>query len=72
MGSCNGLICVAEANPGNDSQTIFLWNLFTRKYEEVKSSPPDFVDCRMVLGFGYSDRINDYRIVRITYFHGPA
>ncbi|XP_030462546.1 F-box/kelch-repeat protein At3g06240-like [Syzygium oleosum] len=39
------------------------------KYKEVKSSPPDFVDTRMVLGFGYSDIINDYRIVRITYFH---
>jgi len=23
----------------------------------------------MILGFGYGDRINDYKVVRITYFH---
>ncbi|KAF8011755.1 hypothetical protein BT93_I0020 [Corymbia citriodora subsp. variegata] len=69
VGSCNGLICVAEANSEDGSQTIFLWNLFTRKYKALQSSHPDFVDTRTVLGFGYSDRINDYKVVRITYFH---
>ncbi|XP_030462549.1 F-box/kelch-repeat protein At3g23880-like [Syzygium oleosum] len=42
-----------------------------QKYKVVLSSPPDFVDmysARMVLGFGYNDRTNDCKVVRITYF----
>ncbi|XP_039169646.1 F-box protein CPR1 [Eucalyptus grandis] len=73
VGSCNGLICFAETNAEDRIQRIFLWNLFTRKHKAILSSLPDypFVDmyaAHMVLGFGYSDRIDDYKVVRITYF----
>ncbi|XP_030462547.1 F-box/kelch-repeat protein At3g23880-like [Syzygium oleosum] len=69
VGSCNGLTCVTYANPEDGNLMIFMWNLFTRKYKAVQSSPLDFVDTHMVLGFGYSDKINDYKVIRITYFH---
>ncbi|KAF7849450.1 hypothetical protein BT93_L0785 [Corymbia citriodora subsp. variegata] len=73
VGSCNGLICFAEANAKDRTQRIILWNLFTRKHKAILTSLPDypFVDmyaARMVFGFGCSDRIDDYKVVRITYF----
>ncbi|KAF8011761.1 hypothetical protein BT93_I0026 [Corymbia citriodora subsp. variegata] len=68
VGSCNGLICIADVNDEDRSHKIFLWNLFTRKYKAIPSSHLDFVDMYVALGFGYSDSINDYKIVRITYF----
>ncbi|XP_048128393.1 F-box/kelch-repeat protein At3g23880-like [Rhodamnia argentea] len=67
VGSCNGLICVSEKNTEHGSWTFFLWNLFTRKYKAVQSSSLNFAETRTVLGFGYSDRINDYKVVRITH-----
>ncbi|KAF8029717.1 hypothetical protein BT93_E2216 [Corymbia citriodora subsp. variegata] len=73
VGSCNGLICFAEANAKDHTQRIILWNLFTRKHKAILTSLPDYpyVDmyaARMVFGFGYSDMIDDYKVVRITYF----
>ncbi|KAF8029728.1 hypothetical protein BT93_E2222 [Corymbia citriodora subsp. variegata] len=73
VGSCNGLICFAEANAKDRTQRIVLWNLFTRKHKAILTSLPDYpyVDmyaARMVFGFGYSDKIDDYKVVRITYF----
>ncbi|KAF8029755.1 hypothetical protein BT93_E2245 [Corymbia citriodora subsp. variegata] len=73
VGSCNGLTCVVEANAEDHTQRIILWNLFTRKHKAILTSLLDypFVDTYaacMVFGFGYSDRIDDYKVVRITYF----
>ncbi|XP_048134314.1 F-box protein At3g07870-like [Rhodamnia argentea] len=62
VGSCNGLICVAEFNEMRSGRTIHLWNLFTRKHKAVLLPGLDhqWID----IGFGFDARSNDYKIVK--------
>ena len=60
VGSCNGLLCVA--NSGN---LIYLWNPSIRKFKRL----PDTLLGQLVnvtLGFAYHPENNDYKVVRIS------
>ncbi|XP_048134308.1 F-box/kelch-repeat protein At3g06240-like [Rhodamnia argentea] len=63
IGSCNGLICVAKLHEICYDPTIYLWNLFTRKYKVVLL--PGLQHQRVDLGFGFDATSNDYKIVRL-------
>ncbi|XP_030462494.1 F-box/kelch-repeat protein At3g06240-like [Syzygium oleosum] len=72
VGSCDGLICVAEISGHGFGRTMYLWNLFTRKHKAVRPSGPEHQFSFMetpheALGFGFDARSNDYKIVRILY-----
>ncbi|XP_030462495.1 F-box/kelch-repeat protein At3g06240-like [Syzygium oleosum] len=72
VGSCDGLICVAEISGGGFGRTMYLWNLFTRKHRAVRPSGPEHQFSFMetpheARGFGFDARSNDYKIVRILY-----
>ncbi|XP_048128052.1 F-box protein CPR1-like [Rhodamnia argentea] len=71
--SSNGLIWVAEILSNGCCQTMYLWNLFTRKHKVVRGSCPEHQffskeTAHVVLGFCFDVRSNDYKIVRIIYF----
>ncbi|XP_010052510.3 putative F-box protein At3g16210 isoform X1 [Eucalyptus grandis] len=75
VGSCNGLICLADRN--GEGPYMYLWNLFTRKHKVIQVFPcpeePQF-RCKPAdsgfLGFGFDAGSNDYKIVRILSFQG--
>ncbi|XP_048134315.1 F-box/kelch-repeat protein At3g23880-like [Rhodamnia argentea] len=71
IGSCNGLICVAEVVEKLQYicyKQIHLWNLFTRKRKVVLQPDPQHPILR--LGFGFDARSNDYKIVRLRHYPG--
>ncbi|KAL3727980.1 hypothetical protein ACJRO7_032687 [Eucalyptus globulus] len=68
MGSCNGLIWITEISQSGHSQTMYLWNLFTRKYRPVRPRRPLHRPAHVVSGFGFDARSHDYKIVRILHF----
>ncbi|KAM4071905.1 hypothetical protein ACJW30_11G093700 [Castanea mollissima] len=60
VGSCNGLLCVA-----NSDNVVYLWNPSIRKFKRL----PDTLLVRLVnvtLGFAYHPENNDYKVVRIS------
>ncbi|XP_052184039.1 F-box protein At3g07870-like isoform X2 [Diospyros lotus] len=72
VGSCNGLICVGYScvSYAND---LFLWNPSIRKIVTLPKPGIPFESHRalmLVLGFGFDPKSNDYKVVRIVYFHG--
>ncbi|KAI3435464.1 uncharacterized protein J3R85_006073 [Psidium guajava] len=64
VGSCNGLICVAEMSSYGFGAT-YLWNFFTRRHKEVPRSGLEHQSFPVSAGFGFDARWNDYKIVRI-------
>ena len=60
--SCNGLVCVS--NKATD--VIYLGNPMTRRFKKLPppSQQPDSDD--FLLGFGFDDISNDYKILRIS------
>ncbi|XP_056159159.1 F-box protein At3g07870-like [Syzygium oleosum] len=73
VGSCNGLICVAETSGNGYGRWMYLWNVFTRKHKAVRRTGPGHQFFPLgtayeVLGFGFDARSRDYTIVRILYF----
>ncbi|KAF7850239.1 hypothetical protein BT93_L5723 [Corymbia citriodora subsp. variegata] len=68
VGSCNGLICFSELSRDTPDETIYVWNIFTRKHKAVRPSHPDlFFMENTPEGFGFDASSNDYKIVRILY-----
>ncbi|XP_030462504.2 F-box/kelch-repeat protein At3g06240-like [Syzygium oleosum] len=73
VGSCNGLICIAELSRNGFSQAMYLWNLFTGKHKAVPQSGlgHQFFSMETAyesLGFGFDAGSNDYKIVKILCF----
>uniref|UniRef100_A0A7N2LGL4 F-box domain-containing protein n=1 Tax=Quercus lobata TaxID=97700 RepID=A0A7N2LGL4_QUELO len=60
VGSCNGLLCVA--NSGN---VIYLWNPSIRKFKRLPDTLLGQLD-NVTLGFAYHPENNDYKVVRIS------
>ncbi|XP_039166736.1 uncharacterized protein LOC104441189 [Eucalyptus grandis] len=76
VGSCNGLIGVAEFSRNREGQYMHLWNLFTGKHKAVRLYPPRkeprFLSKEAnseFVGIGFDARSNNYKIVRILHFH---
>ncbi|KAK4280094.1 hypothetical protein QN277_011765 [Acacia crassicarpa] len=61
-GSCNGLLCIAT-DMSKDS--LFLWNPATREVRQVPATRPSkFPRSYCILGFGFSEIVDDYKIVK--------
>nr|XP_023928224.1 F-box protein CPR1-like [Quercus suber] len=61
VGSCNGLLCLADLVYGN---VIYLWNPSIRKFKKLPD--PCLGNSRFVkMGFAYHSENNDYKVVRI-------
>ncbi|XP_074332950.1 putative F-box protein At1g47730 [Apium graveolens] len=67
--SVNGLVCVNDLRSSN---TLYLWNPCLRKYKCIEStcfSADLFLDSgkrSSVIGLGFHERTNDYRVIRIV------
>ncbi|KAK1362724.1 hypothetical protein POM88_047198 [Heracleum sosnowskyi] len=62
--SCNGLVCVG----GLRGYDICLGNPMTRRFKKVPP-PSEYADCEnALLGFGFDDISNDYKILKISEF----
>ncbi|XP_030967226.1 F-box protein CPR1-like [Quercus lobata] len=61
VGSCNGLLCLADLVYGN---VIYLWNPSVRKFKKLPD--PCLGNSKFVkMGFAYHSENNDYKVVRI-------
>nr|GMD85296.1 F-box/kelch-repeat protein At3g23880-like [Ipomoea batatas] len=64
LGSCNGLLCLSTVN-----FKLMLWSPSTRKSVEF---PDSFIQtssgCYIRYGFGYDERTNDYKVVKMFSF----
>ncbi|XP_026428655.1 F-box/kelch-repeat protein At3g06240-like [Papaver somniferum] len=63
VGSCNGLLCVIA--PVCD--TPIIWNPSTTEYKEIILPPPDNHLRWVSYGFGYDRKINDYKLVCLSW-----
>ncbi|KAK1399680.1 hypothetical protein POM88_009543 [Heracleum sosnowskyi] len=60
--SCNGLVCVAD----RAAEVVYLGNPVTRQFKKLPP-PSEQEDCEeFLLGFGFDDISNDYKILRIS------
>ncbi|KAK3031222.1 hypothetical protein RJ639_036877 [Escallonia herrerae] len=73
-GSCNGLLCLTDECPFHFGTDVYLWNPTLKKHKLLGPScfPNQLHDrIRMgtapVLGFGFHEPSNDYRVVRVVY-----
>ncbi|KAL4599908.1 hypothetical protein ACB092_11G160800 [Castanea dentata] len=70
VGSCNGLLCLADIGNLNISDNvIYLWNPSIRKFKKL----PDSCLGRLGFvkyGFAYHSENNDYKVVRISGYPG--
>ncbi|KAA8545256.1 hypothetical protein F0562_020040 [Nyssa sinensis] len=68
VGSVNGLLCLADPFIG---RIMYLCNPSIRKYKEIGCSCSTHqstdLNAYVVLGFGYDQPANDYKVVRIAY-----
>ncbi|XP_026377776.1 F-box/kelch-repeat protein At3g06240-like [Papaver somniferum] len=62
LGSCDGLLCLDA--PRSHTYTPILWNPSTREYNEI-IPPPDNLEWPSY-GFGYDNKIDDYKLVCIA------
>ncbi|GER46454.1 F-box family protein, partial [Striga asiatica] len=73
VGSCNGLLCLANSSYGYPRPRIYLYNPFTKTFKLLpKNHLIIKVDCRdesnkSVLGFGYNLSARDYTVVSVDY-----
>uniref|UniRef100_A0A5B7BI14 Putative F-box protein CPR30-like n=1 Tax=Davidia involucrata TaxID=16924 RepID=A0A5B7BI14_DAVIN len=70
-GSCNGLVCLSIVPLAS---IILLWNPATRVFKDLPASPiarPQSLPIKVVLGFGFDQKTNDYRVLRIVYYCYP-
>ncbi|KAJ4843282.1 hypothetical protein Tsubulata_036374 [Turnera subulata] len=67
---CNGLICLGSSEHINEEGGIVLWNPATSETKVVPklevTRPPRTWDENNYLGFGFDDKTNDYKIVKVT------
>ncbi|KAL3502787.1 hypothetical protein ACH5RR_037236 [Cinchona calisaya] len=72
VGSCNGLICLSDDSDFEYSGVI-LWNPSIKRFLNL---PRPWVTKRkyssymFVLGFGYDEKSDDYKVVRVAYIKG--
>ncbi|KAL9240525.1 hypothetical protein vseg_014733 [Gypsophila vaccaria] len=64
VGSCNGLVCLADSSSSSDY--FYIWNPAT--YHSRKISDPCFVSCHCIVswGFAHVSSVDDYKVVRIV------
>lgn len=74
VGSCNGLVCLTDEVDCAYGGDVYLFNPVLRKYKILKSEFSCYCDWMEknfstypVLGFGFCERDNDFRVVRILY-----
>uniref|UniRef100_A0A803MDW3 F-box associated beta-propeller type 3 domain-containing protein n=1 Tax=Chenopodium quinoa TaxID=63459 RepID=A0A803MDW3_CHEQI len=67
IGSCNGVVCISTISKSE----VFLYNPLTNSHRKLPSNPipvPDLT--KMLLGFGYDSKNNDYKVLRIIQGRG--
>ncbi|XP_028785360.1 putative F-box protein At3g10430 [Neltuma alba] len=64
INSCNGLICLGIVNVPR-SLSLLVWNPATRETRLVSELVDGCVDRTLHVGFGFSQTVNDYKIVKI-------
>jgi molecular chaperone HtpG len=82
FGSINGILCLYD---NRYCDTIVLWNPNTQEIKSIPPSPVDLDESRIadvakdfggldvlyfLHGFGYDDRIDDYKLIRYIYIMG--
>lgn len=65
--SCNGLLCLCDSL---FSSRIYVYNPFTMDVAELPESMRH-INQQVVVGFGFSSRDGDYKVVRIVGSYGP-
>ncbi|XP_022734226.1 F-box protein CPR30-like [Durio zibethinus] len=65
VGSCNGLICVADEE--NSYHSFILWNPCIREFKKLPLRFPLAENLKVSIGFGYDQSANDYKVVRCTF-----
>ncbi|XP_030964101.1 F-box/kelch-repeat protein At3g23880-like [Quercus lobata] len=66
VGSCNGLLCLANYGSSTCANDIYLWNPSIRKFKKLPHTC--LRQLRFVkLGFAYHSQNNDYKVVRISF-----
>ncbi|KAI3889371.1 hypothetical protein MKX03_024462 [Papaver bracteatum] len=67
IGSCNGLLCVDFDYTSISGDEILFWNPSTHEYKKILKPPVR--DGRLddiVYGFGYDQKIDDYKLIRVV------
>ncbi|KAK4424533.1 F-box/kelch-repeat protein [Sesamum alatum] len=70
IGSCNGLLCLSDTE--RFGTTIYLCNPYIRRYRVIDHPITGVVGSSnprndsITLGFGYYDKTNDYKIIRVV------
>nr|XP_023921393.1 F-box protein CPR1-like [Quercus suber] len=62
VGSCNGLLCLADYPPGN---VVYLWNPSIRRFKKLPHTCLGLLK-HVTLGFAYCSENNDYKVVRTS------
>lgn len=71
VGTCNGLVCLADLDRSFCETSIVIWNPSIRKYVTLPTNPRTLPTSPSVCGywrhfaFGYDSRNNDYKVLRI-------
>ncbi|KAL2476638.1 F-box/kelch-repeat protein [Abeliophyllum distichum] len=74
VGSYNGVLCLSDDLFGY-TNAILLWNPSIRRKVTLPMSPfilEITVPCMFVLGFGFDEKNNDYKVVRIAHVQGDS
>lgn len=72
VGSCNGLICLSDDNDF-DTSGIILWNPSIKRFLNLPNprvTSRNYGSYMYVLGFGYDETSDDYKVVRVAYMKG--
>nr|XP_043637024.1 F-box protein At3g07870-like [Erigeron canadensis] len=70
-GSCNGLVCLTVLPIAS---IILIWNPATRVFKDLPVSGidrPRAGPIKVVLGFGFDELVDDYKVLRIVYYGYP-
>ncbi|OVA18909.1 F-box domain [Macleaya cordata] len=67
VGSCNGLLCVGVERYRVSFDPDYICNPITREYVNLPKLTEKHGDDRIVSGFGYHPKTNEYKVVRIYY-----
>ena len=65
VGSCNGLLCLADNSTTTYANALYLWNPSIRKFKKLPPSCLGKLN-NDTLGFAYCSDNNDYKVVRTS------
>uniref|UniRef100_A0A7N2LH99 F-box associated beta-propeller type 3 domain-containing protein n=2 Tax=Quercus lobata TaxID=97700 RepID=A0A7N2LH99_QUELO len=66
IGSCNGLVCLAQHRKlSATSDAIYLWNPRIRKFKRLPDSCSSSKAFWFSTGFSYQSKTNDYKVVKL-------